>query len=140
VRVPAVLPGYSTFLGLRAKDEANVSSAEAVLGEPPVLPGQLSPDLPPPRAEDHPIIPSTIRSYADVAAGLPSALQGAKFAYVRREPAAGPLEPAYRGPYCVLGLRAKTVKLQVGEKEEWFSVDRVKPHHGEAAVTPASPP
>jgi len=94
----------------------------------------------PHRAEDRPIIPSTIRSYADVAAGPPSALQGAEFAYVRRESSAGPLEPAFRGTYRVLDLRAKTVKLQVGEKEEWITVDRVKPHRGEAAVVPASPP
>jgi len=130
------------LLGLRAapKEEANVSSAEAVLGEQPVLPGQLVPPQADLRAPDRPQIPSTVRSYASVAAEPPSPLQGVEFAYVHREPAAGPLEPAFRGPYRILDLRAKVVLLQIGDRQDWVSVDRVKPHRGSSPVVPAQPP
>jgi len=78
------------LLGLHAapKEEANVSSAEAVLGEQPMLPGQ--PTLPQPvlRADDRPQIPYTVRSYANMVASPPSPLQGVSFAYVHREPSA----------------------------------------------------
>jgi len=128
------------LLGLRAapKEEANVSTAEATLGAQLLLPCQ-----PPLRALDPvpaPTIPSTVRTYADVARGRSARLEVAQFVYVRTGQSSSPLAPTYAGPYRVLEVRDKTVLLQLGERQDWISVDRIKTHVGEAPVIPAQPP
>jgi hypothetical protein len=51
-----------------------------------------------------------------------------------------PLSPLYSGPYKVLASGPKVFRLQVGEREETVSIDRLKPHRGAAPVQPAQPP
>jgi len=131
------------LLGLRAapKEEAGVSSAEATLGIPLQLPGQPLPiqHVREQHAE-RPVIPSTIRSYAEVTAGRDPGVAAGDLVYVREGQSRGPLAPSYAGPYVALERKGKSVKLQLGTKEEWVAVERLKRHAGAAPVDPALPP
>jgi len=116
------------LLGLRAapKEEAGVSSAEVALGACLALPGPVLPPLivadPPPAA-----LPSTVRTNAEVAAGPPSRLANAELVMVAHEKLTGhPLLPAYTGPFCVLEKRAKVFRVQLPQKPDWVSLDRLK--------------
>jgi hypothetical protein len=48
--------------------------------------------------------------------------------YTRKDSTAAPLSPLYSGPYKVLSSGPKVFRLQVGEREEVVSIDRLKPH------------
>jgi hypothetical protein len=124
------------LLGLRAapKEEANVSSGEVMFGEPLVLPAQAQ--QPPTCTSAAPAIPSTVRTWAEVASSRPKF----QHVYVRCGPASGPLAAKYNGPYRVLEQREKIIKLQIGTRTDWVSMDRVKPHTGNAELEPAQPP
>jgi len=127
------------LLGLRSapKEEAKVSSAECAYGVPLALPGGAGLPVPLPAFQE---IPSTIRSYAEVAASPPSRLQGVSFVFVRKGPPGGPLGAKFSGPFRVAELRAKIALLDIGERREWVSVDRLKPFLGKEPVVPALPP
>jgi Integrase core domain len=141
------------LLGLRAapKEDTGVSAAEAVYGEPVVVPSQFQggreevllpsplqpPAVPPPVAAD---VEAGPRTYAEVAATPYRQLQAAKFVYVRRGNAGGLLAPSYSGPFRVLHRREKVFDIQMGPRVETVSVDRLKPHRGEAPSSPALPP
>ena len=140
------------LLGLRAapKESNGMSSAQLVFGQPLVLPGELkdvkeaaatdfSTELeskaPPPTCQP--------RSYASVAATplqVPQHLQQAQFVYVRRGGCVPPLVPVYSGPYRVQHAGPKFFAIQLGDKVEKVSVDRLKPHTGPLPVVPAVPP
>jgi transposase InsO family protein len=91
------------LLGLRAapKDEANVSAAEVVYGEPLQLPGQAATldceAITWQKPEHAEWIPLRPRTYVEVTLGPVNKLAEASYVYVRRGPAAGPLAPAYDG-------------------------------------------
>ncbi len=51
-----------------------------------------------------------------------------------------PFAPLYAGPYAVLERGEKVFRLQVGDREEAVSLDRLKPHTGAEPVQPAVPP
>ncbi len=116
-----------------------------VLGDPLVLPCQ------PPTAGE---LPPSQRSYRDALLGgpthhvptrpLPPAQSGLLAActsvYIRRGGTLPPFAPLYAGPYAVLERGKKVFKLQVGDREEAVSVDRLKPHTGVEPVQPAAPP
>jgi len=116
------------LLGLRAalKEEARVSSAEVALGACLALP---SPVLPPSVVTD-PLptaLPSTVRTYAEVVAAPPPRLESAELVMVAWEKLTGhPLVPAYMGPFRVLEKRAKIFCVQLPQKADWVSVDRLK--------------
>jgi hypothetical protein len=48
-----------------------------------------------------------------------------------------PLAAPYGGPYLVVSKGAKTFTIQVGQRQEIVSVDRLKPHYGLGPVSPA---
>ncbi len=85
-------------------------------------------------------LPSRPLSYAQMVAKPPAALLSAAFVYVRKGGTIPPLSPLYSGPYRVLASGPKIFRLQVGEREETVSIDRLKPHWGAAPVQPALPP
>ncbi len=60
--------------------------------------------------------------------------------YIRRGGVLPPFAPMYVGPYAVLERGEKVFWLQVGDREEVVSVDRLKPHTGAETVQPAAPP
>jgi transposase InsO family protein len=112
------------LLGLRAapKDDANVSAAEVVYGKLLQLPGQAvtqdSDAITWQKPEHVEWIPLRPRTYAEVTRGLVNKLADASFVYVRWGPAAGPLAPAYDGPFRVLEKREKVFRMQMGRREE----------------------
>jgi hypothetical protein len=79
-------------------------------------------------------------SCAQIAAKPPAALLSAAFVYVRKGGTIPPLSPLYSGSYRVLASGPKVFRLQVGQREEIMSIDRLKPHRGAAPVQPAQPP
>ena len=71
---------------------------------------------------------------------LPRALQNAEFVFVREGASKPLLSPLYRGPYKVLKRCEKFFILQVGDKTDSVSVDRLKAVFSSVPVTPAVPP
>ena len=127
------------LLGLRAapKEDSAVSSAEAVFGVPLAIPCQAQTEE---KFEGQlPLIPLRKRTYAEAAGGRPSILEGVSHVYIRRGPVGGPLTNSYSGPYLVVERRLKTLLIQMGDRQEWVSADRVKPHAGGAPQV-AQPP
>ncbi len=130
------------LLGIWAapKEDATVSSAEAVYVCPLILPGQLQDPTGAAAPTCHgPPIPLCDRSYADVARSGTSVLDGVDWVYLRRGPPGGPLEQAYSGPFRVLARSDKVFRLQMGERVETVTADRLKPHTG-AEPVPRQPP
>ena len=84
-------------------------------------------------------LPLRPRSYAEVAGGKRSLLEGASFVYIRRGAVSNPLAESYSGPYEVVQREDKILLLRIGDREEWISADRLKLHLGPAPVA-ARPP
>jgi hypothetical protein len=165
-RWPEHLP--FVLLGLRTapKEVSGVSSAELVYGMPLTLPGEVK-DVPEASARvfldklDSPHPPPTWvpLSYAQAVASpssssssssssspppsslssLPETMQRASFVYVRRGGNVPPLSPLYSGPYKVKERNTKFFVLEVGDRTDTVSVDRLKPHKGEKDVVVATP-
>jgi len=142
---PSHLPW--ALLGLRTapKEDSAVSSAELLFGAPLTLPSQLLESLEEPlehvefrlRSIQPPLTwPIT---YAEVSAASQQ-IFSAKYVYVRRCGVIPPLSPLYTGPFAVVSRSSKVFKLQVGDRQESVSVDRLKPHLGSSPVIPAAPP
>lgn len=145
---PSHLPWI--LLGLRAapKEISGVSSAEAVFGQPLVLPGELTggPETPPADfhtrlASEDPPLTSQPRTYAEVVSQPPNQrLQEARFVYIRKGGSSPPLAAAYTGPFEVIQPGLKFFLVKIGDRQESVTVDRLKPHQGASPITPASPP
>ena len=139
------------LLGLRAapKETTGISSAQLVLGQPLVLPGELKDVAEAPAGDFSTQLASVDppptcqpRSYAAVAASnitISKQLQEANFVYVLRGGTIPPLALVYSGPYRVLHAGPKVFTLEVGVTRETVSVDRLKPHTGPLPVIPALP-
>jgi hypothetical protein len=67
-------------------------------------------------------------------------LAAAEYVYIRRSGVAGLLQPQYEGPFRVLQRGSKVFRVQVGDREEDISVDRLKPHLGATPAAVAEPP
>ncbi len=106
-----------------------------VTGTPLVLPGQLLHVPDPPRVEVPPP-PTRPLSYAAAANTPPAHLARAEHVYVRVGGQQKPLAAPYAGPYLVVFKGAKTFTIQVGQRQEIVSVDRLKPHTGLGPVSP----
>jgi hypothetical protein len=64
--------------------------------------------------------------YAEMTHGPVDKLAEASFVYVRRGKSAGPLLPAYDGPFHVLAKSEKFFRVQLGSREEVIAVDHLK--------------
>ena len=116
------------MLAIRAtpKDESGVLAGEAALGHMLVLPNQLaSTSSPASTVAILAVIPTTRRSYAEVAA-VPD-LETADYVFVRQGGQVAPLADNYAGPNLVLRRTTKVFKLQVGDRKEVVTRDRLKP-------------
>ncbi len=67
----------------------------------------------------------------------PTHLAKAEHVYVRVGGQQMPLVAPYAGPYLVVSKGVKTFTIQVGQRQEIVSVDRLKPHTGSGPITPA---
>ena len=109
------------LLGLHAAPKE--STAQLVLGQPLVLPGELKDvteaaeaDFSSQLASADPPPTCQPRSYADVAATplqIPKQLQQARYVYVQRGGCAPPLVPVYSGPFHMLHAGPKTFTMEV---------------------------
>ena len=131
---PAHLPWV--LLGLRSapKEDHNISEAELLYGVPLALPGKLLETSEPPAAsflENLRWCPTSIPTRPIT--GLqpspdpPKGLSSASFVFVRRGAPGPPLSPLYDSPYQVLASGPKFFTLQVGDRQDTVSVDRLKP-------------
>jgi transposase InsO family protein len=136
------------LLGLRAapREDSGVSAAELVYGSPLQLPGPFLDTAEPPPEHFVKQLGSGVPCVAPLPQPPPQptpaaskALHAASFVYVRSPPAAPSLAPAYRGPYRVHKKSQKIFILEVGQRFEAVSVDRLKPHLG-GPVAAAKPP
>lgn len=134
------LPWVLFSLRATPKEDSNLSSAELVYGSPLVLPGQL-PNFPavslPPKQLHPTSIPTRAVHLSPSEVRVSPALWKAEFVYIRRGGVAPPLSPAYSGPFAVIQRSAKFFKLDYGDRTDFVSVDRLKPHMGNAPLQPA---
>ena len=126
------------LLGLRTmpKDGLIHSSAEMVYGQPLVVPGEFFPydstadqshaetlrrivkDLAPCR-------PS--KQHQHTTSYVPAELKSSDYAFIREDAHKPPLSNPYRGPYRVLARTDKSYRIQLDNREDWISIDRLKP-------------
>ena len=115
------------MLGIRAspKEDSGTSAREAALGHMLAFPGQLLPTTAPPADTPAPpgVIPAAKRTYAEAAAT--PVLNGATHVYLQCGGVGPPLVDNYAGPYLVLEKGPKVFKLQLGERTEVVSRDRL---------------
>ena len=118
------------MLGIRAspKEESCTSAGEAALGNVLAVPGQLLPTAGlPADTPALPVVISVAKQTYDEAAATPARRGGATA--VRQ----------LLSPYLVLEKGPKVFKLQVGERIEVVSRDRLKPHAGQVPPAAAEP-
>ena len=124
------------LLGLRTAPRANgdASPAEKVYGETLVVPGEF---FPPDHTEDVSIPLLRERAgkftpcrmtYTDRTSHyLPKEINTCKYVFVRHDAHRPPLTRPYKGPYEVLERNPKSFKLMIHGREDWISIDRLKP-------------
>jgi hypothetical protein len=137
------------MMGLRAAPtkDTGVSAVEVVFGVPLVLQGQILDTEEPPPADlitrlrqSGPPPPSRPLSYVQMVDKPAAELLSAAFVNIRKGGTVPPLLPLCSGPYKVLASGPKVFWLQVGERKDTVSIDRLKPHQGATPVQPAQPP
>ena len=142
------LPWILLGLWSAPKEDHNVSSAELLCGVPLTLPGELLESEEPPAATFLEKLRQTSTSFLPTrpvagpspSADPPKALRTADFVFIRKVGAPGPpLSPLYKGPYKVVARGPKFFKLELGDRQETVTVDRLKPFLAQHVV-PAAPP
>ena len=58
---------------------------------------------------------------------------------MRRGPVGTSFSPVYSGPYRILSKRGKVYELEMGDKIEMVTADRLKPHTGTPPVVAVPP-
>ena len=117
-----------------------------VYGTPLTVPGDFVPKSTPLPVPDHlrqlrekvetlKPMPTSAHGSEHIKINVPASLEAAQFVYVRRDGKKTPLQPPYDGPYRVLSKTDKYFQLQVGNRTDNVSVDRLK-----AAVTEGDKP
>ena len=138
------------LLGLRVapKEDNGLSSAEVLYGSTLTVPGDFlgCPESP---TEDFLLrLRSTVdkiplpmvHNRSPTGTGIPEALRLAQFVFIRHDATIPPLAPRYHGPYKVLEHGPKVFRLQIGNKSDDVSVDRLKPAFSFESFSPADPP
>ena len=122
------------LLGLRTtpKDIDDHAPAEKVYGDNLTVPADFfrqSADLPLPELRDvvNRFIPCRQTYSTSRTTYVPPTLHSASHVFVRTDAAKPPLTPPYTGPYKVIQRRDKSFQLQIRNKTDWISIDRLKP-------------
>ena len=63
---------------------------------------------------------------------IPKAPSTCEYVFVLHDAAQPPLSPPYRSPFRVLQRREKAFQLQLGNRVDWVSIDRLKPAYIDA--------
>ena len=129
------------LLGLRTAPKANgdASPAEKVYGETLAVPGEFFPSDPSSEDVSIPLLRERAgkftpckMTYADRTTHFhPVALNTCKYVFLRQDAHRPPLTRPYRGPYEVLERNSKSFKLMIHGREDWVSIDRLKPAYTE---------
>ena len=87
-------------------------------------------------------VPTTAHGEASIQSHVPSALNQAKFVFVRHDARKTPVQTPYDGPFEVLDRNPKHFTLQLGDKRDKISIDRLKPAYLDQSQPPqvAQPP
>ena len=140
------------LLGIRSthKDDVDASPAEMVFGAPLNLPGQFADlsgatptteqflrDLRQAVSDLRPTPTSTHRP--ERPAFIPDELRQCPFVFIRRDGYRPPLSTPYDGPFRVLERNAKFFRIQLGDREDTVSIDRLKPAKVLDNATPTEP-
>nr|XP_039257255.1 uncharacterized protein LOC120333917 [Styela clava] len=122
-----------------SKEDLTASSAELVYGAPLTVPGDFISDskdnscpttnLRLLRERVGSLAPIPTSHHGPFRARTPAALNQAKFVFIRRDAHRSPLQRPYEGPFEVLQHGNKTFKVQIGNRSETISVDRLKLAH-----------
>ena len=131
------------FLGLRTmpKDGLIHSAAEMVYGQPLDVPGEF---FPYDTTADQEQIDNLRRSVRDLApcrpsktnnptSYVPADLKSCEYVFVREDAHKPPLSSPYRGPFLVLSRTDKSFRVQLSNREDWISIDRLKPAYVDIA-------
>ena len=129
------------MLGIRTapKEDLGVSPAELVYGRPLTVPGQFLG----PEQHQEPATSVFLRQLRDKVGALaptqtsshggqtrathvPDRLSDTKFVFIRRDCHKVPLTPKYDGPYKVIERGPKFFKVQLGNRTDNVSIDRLK--------------
>ena len=89
------------------------------------------------RAQVGQLRPIPTSCHGEVGSNVPKDLMEAQFVFVRHGAHTAPLQPPYDGPFAVVKAGKKNFQLQMGEKVETVSVDRIKVAHLETGVIPS---
>ena len=138
------------MLGLRTtpKGGIDLSAAEMVYGTTLCLPGEFLDVSEPPsdkffhklRAAFDAFTPSQPVHASTPPSRINPQLQQVSHVFVRRDGHVPPLEALYTGPFMVLKRTDKSFLLQIGSREDYVSVDRLKPCISSGPVQPQQPP
>ena len=122
------------LLGLRTtpKDIDDHAPAEKVYGDNLTVPADFfrqSSDLPVAELRDAVtrFIPCQQTYSTSRTTYVPPKLDSASHVFIRTDAAKPPLTPPYTGPYKVIQRREKSFQVQVRNKLDWISIDRLKP-------------
>jgi len=132
------------LLGLRTvpKEDTGSSSSKAVFGTQLCLPGEFidSGEMSQPafiqrinQAVSN--FSNSVPRHRSVQPRVPPALKTCKFVFIREDACKPPLSPLYRGPFLVLERASKFFKVQIGERSETVSINRLKPVFSAMEVT-----
>ncbi|XP_032876271.1 uncharacterized protein LOC116972560 [Amblyraja radiata] len=130
------------LLGIRTtpKMDLNASSAELVYGSVLRVPGDF---LPVSRDQEVPasavladlreracaLVPVITSRHGSSAVHVPTMLRDCAYVFLRKDAHRSSLQRAYEGPYRVLRTGTSTFTLDMGGKEEFVSMSRLKPAH-----------
>ena len=120
------LPWVMLGLRITQKEDLNSSPAEMVYGDTLLLPGEFA------TTGSVPIFPTqahstTHHTAADTVSSPLERLLKSDQVYVRVGPAHPTLQRPYQGPFKVIEPGRKTFKVQIGNKTQTITVDRLKP-------------
>ena len=121
------------MLGLRTtpKDDGN-SPAMRVYGDNLTVPGDFfrqAHEQPPAMLHDsvQRFIPCRQTYNPSRKVFIPEELKKSPYVFVRVDASKPPLTPPYTGPYKVLQRKEKVFEIQIRNKKDWVSIDRLKP-------------
>ncbi|XP_066974231.1 uncharacterized protein [Macrobrachium rosenbergii] len=143
------LPWVLLRLRTTPRADGAPSAAEKTYGEPLVVPGELvTEDRHNPSVQRlHDIVGKFSlckQTYTDRSATFtPPGLSSTTHVFVRDDAVRQPLTRPYRGTFCVLERNNKAFLLTLHRKNDWVSVDRVKPtllEEDTDVTTPHPPP
>ena len=114
------------LLGLRTtpRDDSIHPPAELVLRNRVHIPGDCVPGVSPPVVDPTPV---PAQHHAKPSVSIPAALMTTPYVFVRCDAHRSPLDRPYLGPYRVISRSEKTFLLDLGNRQDKVSIDRLKP-------------